>query len=111
MEQKPYTGSLNSFGGKEQVIFWHRDLPPRNAEMIGEHALEATSCRVPGTLAHRDELRDQCYNDLKKQTQVRLRQELAHLGGHRAHIPDESIDSRHGLKSLPIEKAGGGRWL
>ncbi len=46
-------------GGK--VVYWHRDLPPLDAEVIGEHTLEAASSRVPGTLAHRDELWDRCY--------------------------------------------------
>ena len=95
MKRKLHADSLKSLGGKLQVIFWHGELPPRNAEMIGEHTLEATSCRVPGTLSHRDELWDKCYNDLKERTRVRLKQELVRLGGHYAHILDESIDSRH----------------
>ena len=36
-----------------KVVYWHRELPPLDAEVIGEHTLEATSMHVPGTLAHR----------------------------------------------------------
>ena len=39
-----------------KCIYWHRELPPLEAEMIGEHVLEAMSSRVPGSLAHRGEL-------------------------------------------------------
>jgi hypothetical protein len=78
-----------------KAVFWHRDLPPRDAEVIGEHALEAVSGRVPGTLSHRDEIWDRLYEELMTNTDVRLRQEIERLGGRYAHILDESIDSRH----------------
>ena len=76
------------------VVYWHRQLPPLDAEMIGEHVLEAVSCRVQGTLAHRDELWDRCYRSLIANTEERFAQEVARLGGHYAHVLDESIDSR-----------------
>ena len=75
-----------------QTIYWHRDLPPLNAEIAGEHTVEATSGRVPGTLVHRSELWDQCYADLMAQTGVRLEQEIARMGGTYAHVLTESID-------------------
>jgi hypothetical protein len=78
-----------------KVVYWHRELPPFDAEAIGEHTLEATSCRVAGTIAHRDELWHRCYNDLMAQTRVRLEQEVARLGGSFAHVLAEAIDSRH----------------
>lgn len=62
--------------------------------MVGEHVLEAASCRVKSSLAHRDELWDQCYRDLISSTEERLAQEVARLGGHYAHVLDESIHSR-----------------
>jgi hypothetical protein len=37
-------------------VYWHRELPPIDAEIIAEHVVEANSSRVLGTLAHRDEL-------------------------------------------------------
>ena len=77
------------------VVYWHRDLPPLHAEAIGEHVVEADSQRVPGTLAHRDELWDQCYEDLMKQVRGRLEQEVARLGGNYAHVLGESVDSKH----------------
>ena len=72
--------------------------------MIDEHVLEATSCRVPGSLAHRDELWDSCYRDLMQNAQVRLKQEIDRLGGHYAHVLDESVDSRR-------DDAAGEAWL
>ena len=76
------------------IVFWHRELPPLQAEPIGEHTVEAVSERVPGTLAHRDEIWDQCYADLMARTHTRLDQEIARLGGDFAHVLHESIDSR-----------------
>lgn len=77
------------------VIYWHRELPPLKAEVVGEHTVEATSHRVPGTIAHRDELWDQCYTDLMAETKRRLEQEVLRLEGRFAHVLDESIDSKH----------------
>ena len=50
---------------------------------------------MPGTIAHRDELWNQCYSDLMMQVRTRLEQEVARLGGNYAHVLSESIDSRH----------------
>ena len=82
-------------GVNNKMIYWHRELPPINAEAIGEHTVEATSGHVPGTIAHRDELWDKCYADLMKQVSARLKQEVHRLGGNYAHVLSESIDSRH----------------
>ena len=87
-----------------QTIYWHRDLPPQDAEVVGEHTIEATSCRVPGTLAHRSELWDRCHEDLMAQTRVRLQQEIVRMGGKYAHVLAESIDPRH-------DDASGEAWL
>ena len=62
---------------------------------MGEHVVEAASGRVPGTLAHRDELWSQCYEDLMAQTRIRLEQEVTRLGGNSAHVLNESVDSKH----------------
>lgn len=78
-----------------RIVYWHRELPPFDAEPMGEHVVEATSNRVPGTLAHREELWDQCYKDLMDKAAARLEQEVSRLGGYYAHVLDESIDSRH----------------
>jgi len=61
---------------------------------MGEHVLEATSGRVHGSLAHRDELWESCYRGLLENTQERFKQEIARLGGDYAHVLNESIDSR-----------------
>ncbi len=75
-------------------VYWHRELPPVDADIIGEHVLEATSMRVQGSLAHRDELWDRCYRDLIENTHTRFDQEIRRLGGDYAHVLHESIDSR-----------------
>jgi hypothetical protein len=82
-------------GENQKVIYWRRDLPPLDAEQIGEHVVEATSIRVKGDLAERGELWDQCHDDLMARIRDRLEQEVARLGGHYAHVLQESIDSRH----------------
>ena len=88
----------------EEIVYWHRDLPPLAAEAMDEHSLEATSGRVPGTIAHRDELWDRCYGELMANANARLAQEVTRLGGHYAHVHDESIDTRH-------DDAAGETWL
>jgi hypothetical protein len=82
-----------------KVVYWHQDLPPFDTEMVGEHTVEATSTRVPRTIAHRDELWNRCYEDLMNQTEARLKQEVIRLGGDYAHVRDEAIDSRHDDRS------------
>jgi hypothetical protein len=78
-----------------KIVSWHRELPPLDAEVVADHTVEATSGRVPGTIAHRDELWDQCYRELMASAEHRLTQEVARLGGHFAHVHDEAIDPRH----------------
>ena len=80
---------------ENKVIYWHRELPPLNANAVGEHTVEIAGRRVPGTLAHRDELWNECYEDLMEQVRIRLEQEVARLEGTCAHVLNESIDSRH----------------
>jgi hypothetical protein len=96
---------MNVIAGKTpQVIYWHRELPPLAAEAIGEHTLEATSGRVPGTIAHRDELWERCQAEVIAHSPARLEQEIARLRGHYAHVLSESIDTRH-------DEATGEAWL
>lgn len=76
-------------------VFWHRELPPLDADLMAEHTIEANSHRVAGTLAHRDELWDDCYTQLMADAEERLVQEIARLGGDYAHVRDESIGVKH----------------
>jgi hypothetical protein len=76
-------------------IYWHRDLPPLDAVAMGEHTVEANSARVPGTIAHRDELWDACQRELAADAAARMRQEIARLGGRYAHVLDERIEVKH----------------
>ena len=77
-----------------KTIYWHRDLPPVDAEIIGEHTVEAASCRIPGTLARRDELWDLCYDELMRHAEGRLEQEMARLDGDYAHVLSEAITQK-----------------
>ena len=97
---------MNATGGGNQrkVVYWHRDLPPLEAELMADHTVEATSSRVPGTIAHRDELWDRCYRELMATAEIRLVQEVARLGGDFAHVHDEQIDPKH-------DDAAGEAWL
>ena len=87
-----------------KTVYWHRDLPPLDADLMSEHTVEATSSHVAGTLAHRDELWDHCYRELMTNCESRLTQEVARLGGHYAHVHEESIDPKH-------DDAAGETWL
>jgi hypothetical protein len=86
------------------TVFWHRELPPIKADLIGEHTVEATSGRVMGTLVHRDELWDRCYHDLMTNATARIFQEVDRLDGHYAHVHHESIETKH-------DNATGETWL
>ena len=87
-----------------RIVYWHRELPPFDADAVAEHSIEATSSRVPGTLVHRDELWGKCYENLMACIASRLEQEVVRLGGNYAHVLDESIDSLH-------DGATGEAWL
>lgn len=87
-----------------KIVYWHRDLPPVDAELVSDHTLEADSGRIPGTIAHRDELWDRCYGQLMANAESRLVQEVQRLGGRFAHVHDEAIESKH-------DDAAGEAWL
>lgn len=72
-----------------------QELPPFNAEAIGEHIVEAASNRVMVHWFIETRCGDRCYEDLMGHTRMRLEQEVARLGGDYAHVLDESIESRH----------------
>ena len=76
-------------------IYWHRELPPLDAQPMGEHVVEASSNRVPDTIAHRDELWNRCEAELMADARARLLDEIARLGGRCAHVLSESIEARH----------------
>ena len=84
--------------------FWHRDLPPLDAEPVAEHTVEADSMRVTGRLASHDAVWHHCYDDLMATARARLLQELARLGGDCAHVHDETITPKH-------DDATGEGWL
>lgn len=78
-----------------QVVFWHRDLPPLDAVVMAEHTVEANSDRVPGTLAHRSDLWDVCYQQLMTHASERVTAEVTRLGGGYARVHGESIGAKH----------------
>ena len=40
--------------GSTPVVYWHRELPPRDADPIGSHTIEAISDQRTGTFVRRD---------------------------------------------------------
>jgi hypothetical protein len=88
----------------EQVVFWHRELPPIEAAVMGEHTVEANSNRVAGTIGHRSDLWDSCYRELMANAESRIVTEIARLGGRYAHVRSESIGVKH-------DDAAGEAWL
>lgn len=96
--------SDKSEGAREQIVFWHRELPPLDAEVMDEHTVEADSRKVHGRFAHHDEAWQSCYRDLMEQTRHRIEQEVVRLGGHLAHVLDESIEAH-------ADDAQGTAWL
>src|SRR5215475_5880958 len=79
---------------KVRTTYWHRDLPPIDAQPMGEHTIEANSARIPGTIARRDALWDECQQGLTAEVESRLAQEVARLGGRWAHVLNERIDTK-----------------
>ena len=77
------------------VVFWHRELPPRDADPIGSHTIEATSDRVTAPFVHRDVAWDRCYRQLMERIDGRIEQEIDRLGGDYAHVLGETIEPRH----------------
>ena len=82
-----------------KTIYWRRDLPPLDAQLMEEHVVEASSTRVPDTIAHRDELWNRCESELMEDARERLQEEIARLGGRFAHVLDESIEPRHDART------------
>ena len=86
---------VSTIGGVDnKMIYWHRELPPLDAEAVGEHVIEAMSRRTMNTLVHRGELWDRCHEDLMAHAIIRLEHEVSRLGGDYAHVLNESVDSR-----------------
>jgi len=84
-----------------KVSYWHRELPPPDADPIGEHTVEAFSQEVRGSLFHRDEVWNACYDDLMASARERLEQEVHRLGGDYAHVLNEKIDvKRDDVRSM-----------
>ena len=95
----------------DRVVYWHRELPPLHAEPVGEHIVEGNSLHVTGSLAHRSELWDRCYQDLMARLHERLCQEVHRLGGHYAHVLEEAVDSRHDDRSGDVWLRGRLKYL
>ena len=85
----------NIEGDEPKAVYWHHELPPLKADLVEEHTIEADSSRVEGTLAHRNELWDRCYQELMVNAERRLVQEITRLGGDYAHVHDEVLSPKH----------------
>jgi hypothetical protein len=77
------------------AVYWHRELPPFEAQALGEHVLETNSRRIPDTIERREELWNQSKDELMAHTNRRLLDEIRRLGGRYAHVLNESIDTKH----------------
>ena len=94
-----------------KVVYWHRELPPLDAEPLGEHGVEADSMCVAGRLDRDSDLWDRCYRDLMAQFEHRLQQEAQRLGGDYAHVLEETISSRRDDRSQEAWLRGRIRYL
>jgi len=77
-----------------RIVYWHRELPPLGADVLGEHTVEAASDAVTGIIAHRDDLWDLCYEQLMHNAKARIEQEVHRLGGRFAHVLHEHVVSK-----------------
>jgi hypothetical protein len=89
----------NRKGQPDRVVFWHRELPPVDAEMVGEHVVEASSTRTVGSLARGDAAWERCYDELMADANKRLVDEVSRLQGDCARVTDETVDPRHDPKT------------
>lgn len=87
-----------------KFVYWHLELPPLTAEVIGDDTIEATSGRVSANLWHRDAAWERCYADLINQACVRLEQEGGRRGADCVHVKEELIEPRR-------DEATGQTWL
>jgi hypothetical protein len=85
---------MNSVLDGRKIVYWHRELPPLDGEILGEHVVEASSDRVYGSIERYGDRWNHCYAALMDQAAGRLVQEVTRLGGHYAHVLDEHIDSK-----------------
>ena len=104
MDQHSDGACLVNGDHEPKIVYWHRELPPLEAELMAEHTVEANSSRVHRTIAHHDELWDRCYQELMANAESRLVQEAARLGGHFVHVHDEAIEPKR-------DDAAGEAWL
>jgi hypothetical protein len=95
---------MSSSGKNTKVVYWHRELPPLDAQAIQDHVIEAASNRVTGAIERHGELWHRCYATLMENTRLRLEQEVTRLGGHYAHVIDEHIEIKQ-------DDAKGESWL
>ena len=87
------------------TVYWHRQLPPLDAEAVDEHTVEADSAHVPSQFSHRDDrLWDNCAQDLARNVWRRLDQEVQRQGGRCARILDEHIEPK-------FDEVHGEAWL
>jgi hypothetical protein len=89
----------------QQIVFWHRELPPTDAEVLGDGVIEATSSHTVTALPHCDELwLRHLYSELMTHARMRLEQEVQRLKGDDAHVLSEAVATRR-------NDASGEAWL
>jgi hypothetical protein len=88
----------------DRIVYWHQELPPIAADVVGDGEVEASSARVAGTLVNRDHLWEQHRAELAASARTRLEQEVRRRGGRYAHVRSEAIDVKR-------DEATGETWL
>ena len=76
---------------RQTRIYWHRDLPPLDADVVAEHVVEAASDKADYHFDRRDELWHDCAPSLRAHLVERLESELDRLGGAYAHVLEEDV--------------------
>ena len=85
-------------------VYWHRELPPLDADLVAEHTVEARSSRVPGTLCTPRRTLGLVLPGAYDQHERPSVEEVSRLGGHYAHVHAEVISPKH-------DDAAGEAWL
>jgi len=76
---------------RQTRIYWHRDLPPLDADAVAEHTVDAVSDKADYHFDRRDELWHDCAPSLRAHLVERLEAELDRLGGAYAHVLEEDV--------------------
>ena len=89
------------------IVSCRRSMPSRSASTSSK----PTACMSSAVLPTAESSGIRCYQDLMARLEERLHQEAARLGGHYAHVHEESIDSKHDDRSGDVWLRGRLKYL